>query len=153
MLYCGLRFNSWVENALNYLPNNVLNEINGKIAFTVLDSDACRVARQICEKNELIVLSHWIFPKDCISESDKEARYFVFCVLHEVAHVVLKHKSPLFDGLLVQENEQQESESNELAIIWFNTHIAKLDHLDLPPISIEEIREQQERNQKRLSEL
>jgi len=139
--------------ALKYLPDDIFDNIEGKIAFTVLNSDACRVARQICETNELIVLSHWIFPKGCISESDKESRYFIFCVLHEIAHAVLRHKSPLFDKLSVKENEKQESEAKKLAIAWYNDHVAEFKNLGLPPISIEEIREQQERNQKRLAEL
>ena len=148
MLFCGLRNDIWVEMALKYLPDDIMEEIDGKIAITVLNSDACRLAQKICKHEEIIILSPWIFPYKFTRETDKEARYFIFCILHEVAHAILKHSPP--DELSVQNNQAQETEADTYALKWFNDYASESSNTGILPLSIEEIKVQQEKNQKRL---
>jgi hypothetical protein len=131
--------------ALDYLPINIIDNINGRVAFIMLNSDACRLTSIIREHEEVIILSPWIFPYKPFSENDKEIRYFIFCVLHEVAHIILKHKSPM--NCLLQEDERQENDATDLALKWFNGHVSE----EIPPLSFDEIRTQQELNQTRLA--
>lgn len=150
MLYCGRMKNIWVERALEYLPDDVFEEINDRIAITVLNSDACRLAQKISDKEEIIVLSPWLFSyiPPGTSEADKEWRYFIFAILHEVAHAVLKHSPP--DELKYQDNSSQEEEADTHALAWFNDYVSKNIEKGLSPITIDEIRETQTNYQKKL---
>jgi len=82
--------------ALSYLPKDISHEIDGKIAFTVLGSGRLPLAKEICNHEEIIILSPWIFsfipptPVKLIKNGDIS----FFCVLHEVAHAVRKHLPP-----------------------------------------------------------
>ena len=68
-------------------------------------------------------------------------RYFIFVVLHEIAHVVKNHRSPLLDKLTKEENEAQEKEADDLAIDWFNAYIATRNSPYLKSITPDEITE------------
>lgn len=142
--------NEFVKRALNYLPDEIFDKINGKIAITVLKSDACRLAPKICNHEEIILLSPWIYtyipPGSC--EADKETRYFIFCVLHEVAHVVFKHYPP--DELSGKENKDQEGEADRYALEWFNKYAFEHSDNSISHIAIEEIRVTQDKYQKKL---
>lgn len=149
MLYCGDESNnSLVETALGYLPDDISNQIDGRVAITVLSGDACRLGHKICAYEEIIILSPWIFgyipAGSC--EVDKEFKYLIFCVLHEIAHAILKHYPPY--KLSAKQNEEQEVEADKYAIKWFNEHV-KNSNIELTRISIEEIREIQQEYQKR----
>jgi hypothetical protein len=152
MLYCG-KYNGWVETALNYLPDNIFEKINGKVAITILKSDACRLAEKICNHNEIIVLSPWIFSfiPPGSSETDKELTYFIFCVLHEVAHVIFKHFPP--DEISAQENNDQEEEADRYAQEWFNEYASKHADRGIEKLNIQEIREQQINYQNKLKSI
>jgi len=148
MIYCGIMKNSWVEMAINYLPDDIFDKINGKVAFTVLKSDACRLGQKICRHEEIIILSPWIFPYKPITEVHKDSRYFIFCVLHEIAHAFLKHSPP--DELSPKINENQEAEADAYALKWFNDYASDNSIKGLLPLSIEEIRTHQEKNTNKL---
>jgi len=148
MLFCDYQDNRWVYQALKYLPDDIYDKIYGKVAFTCLTSDATRLGSTVCKHKEIIILSPWIFQFRC--ESDKEARYFIFCVLHEVAHVVFQHMPP--NQLPSEDNERQEKEANELALTWFNDHASKSGNKGILPICIEEIKRQQDENEERLKQ-
>jgi hypothetical protein len=142
MLHCGSRYNTWVENALHYMPPNILNEYKEKLAFVSTgQNDACRVARALCEQREIIVLSERILPKAKVNEASREVRYFTFVVLHEFAHVVKKHRSPLLDNLTPAEFEAQEKEAHELALTWYNAYVEAKANPHLPILMEEEIEE------------
>ena len=145
MLFCGLKNKLRVKMTLDYFSDNILENINGRVAFIILNSDACRLTSIIREHEEVIILSPWIFPYKTFSENDEGIRYFIFCVLHEVAHIILKHKCPM--NCSVQENERQEKDADDLALKWFNGHVSE----EIQPLSFDEIRDQQELNQKRLT--
>ena len=150
MLYCGAEIDRWVERALTYLPYDIFDKINGKIAFTILKSNACRLAQKICEHEEIIILSPWIFSYipagSC--ETDKEMRYFIFCILHEVAHVVLKHSPP--DEISVKQNTDQEDEANKSALKWFNNYALEHRNTDLTEFTIKEKIETEDRYETKL---
>ena len=150
MLYCGRMKNIWVERALEYLPVDVFEEINHRIAITVLNSDACRLAQKISVKEEIIILSPWLFSyiPPGSSEVDKEWRYLIFAILHEVAHAVLKHSPP--DELKPQDANSQEEEADIHALAWFNDYVSKNREKGLSSITIDEIREIQTKYQKKL---
>ncbi|MEW6427638.1 MAG: hypothetical protein AB1568_06340 [Thermodesulfobacteriota bacterium] len=148
MLECGGQHNQWVQNALHYyLPPEVLDEYKEKLVFiSTAHIDACRVARQYCEKREVIILSERILPKPGMSESHTAVRYFIFCVLHEIAHAVKNHKSPKFDKLSPEEFELQEKEADTIAMQWFNEGIEKRNNKFLKPLTMEEVKAKQDIN-------
>lgn len=145
MLYCGSRsYNSIARNALAYIPDNIKSWMVNNIGITVLNSDAFRLAHKIKDCKEVIVLSPWVFSyiPPGSSVDDDEYKYFIFCVLHEIAHAYCKHLPP--DELSNKENDLQESEANQMAIDWYNSHLkqdkslkrANLPELDLSQIEI-----------------
>lgn len=140
MIHCGIDSNIWIENALEYLPRDILCENGDKLAFiSTKESHACRLSRYLCEKREIIVISECIFPGNGSTEDNEKNRYFTFIILHEIAHAIKKHKSPLFDELTREEIQQQEKEADDLSISWFNEHINLRNNKWLKPITHEEI--------------
>jgi hypothetical protein len=152
ILDCRYWHNRWLEIALGYLPEDLLKNEKINLLFTsTATQDACRVARNYCNTREIILVSERILPSTNIHhQTDPKARYFIYVVLHEVAHAVRKHRSPLFDNLSKEECENQEKEANDLAMTWFNDHVGKLN---LPCITKEEINEAQEEQQKIMKKL
>ena len=148
MLDCGDRYNQWVEIALKYLPQAVLDENKENLVFlSTAHRDACRVARPYCENREVILLSERILPKQGANEGHPEVRNFIYTVLHEVVHAIKNHKSPKFDNLTEQEDQSQEDEADAIALEWFNEHVRELNNPYLKPITSEEIKSIQEKNQ------
>jgi hypothetical protein len=140
MLDCGERYNQWIENALHYLPREVLNKHKENLVFiSTAERDACRIARHYCESREVIILSDRILPKQNANEGQPEVRYFIFTVLHEIAHATKKHKSKKFDNLTEQETQAQEDEANIMALEWFNQYVEEQDSPFLKPLTMEKI--------------
>jgi len=154
MLHCGDRYNQWVQNALEYLPRDILDEHKARLAFVATaDRDGCRVARLLCQTREIIVLSECILPKAGADEGQPDVRYFIFVVLHEVVHAVKQHRSPLCDSLTQAEEAAQEREADDLAVEWFNAHIAALGNPYLQPLTRKDIDEAQARSQAAMDRL
>lgn len=155
MLDCGHEHNWWLELALNYLPEDVLDQHKESFLFTsTATRDACRVARHYCQTREVILLSERILPGQNVRvETDPKARYFIYVVLHEVAHAIRKHKSPKFDDLTNDEYEAQEKEADELAMSWFNEHVAKRNNEYLLPITKQEIEAAQDKNKELMEKM
>ena len=153
VLDCGYGHNGWLEIALGYLPEDLLENIEEDFLFTsTATRDACRVARYYCSTKEIILISERVLPStNIVYQTDPKARYFIYVVLHEVAHAIRKHKSPLFDDLLKEEVESQEKEADGLAMKWFNDHVGKSSNL--PPITKEEINTAQEEQQRIMKKL
>lgn len=150
MIACGILQNKWVEVALDYLPDDVFDKIDKEIAITCLLSDACRLGKEICNHEEIIILSPWIFSfiPPGSSEIDKELRYFIFCILHEVAHAVCKHLPPY--ELSPEKRQDQELEADRYALKWFNDYALENSKRGLTSLSIEEINKQKDIYQKKL---
>jgi len=152
VLDCGYRHNRWLEIALKYLPEDVLKNKEELLFTATATRDACRVARYYCKTREIILISERILPSMNIQyQTDPKARYFIYVVLHEVAHAIRRHKSPLLDDLSEEERKNQEKEADDLAMKWFNDHVGKLNNL--PPITKEEIEAAQEEQQKVMKKL
>jgi hypothetical protein len=148
ILNCGPKYNDWAEHALRCVPPAILWEYRDKLAVIGAGAmDACRVAPALRKNRELIVLSERIFPKKGANEGDSKVRYFIFVVLHEIAHVIKNHRSPLLDNLTEEENEAQEKEAETLAISWFNAYIKERNNPYLKSITTDEIAEAKARNQ------
>jgi hypothetical protein len=145
MIDCGcLIYNSWVEHALRYLPVEVFAKNKEDLTF-ISTTEACRISRHYCETREIIILADRIFPKG-VSHDQPEARYFIFSVLHEVAHAIKKHKSKKFDNLSDQEEQAQEDEADAIAIKWYDEYIER-NNFCMEPITIEEINDIRQKNQ------
>jgi hypothetical protein len=149
MLNCCPYHNRWLEQALRYLPPDVLDQNKERFLFTsTAHRDACRVARHYCKTREIILLSDRVLPSQLVKdETHPKARYFIYVVLHEVAHAIRNHKSQKFDGISSEENNAQEEEADGLAIRWFNEHIQKRNNPHLLPITQREIEVAQAENQ------
>lgn len=153
MLDCG-PYDRWVEIALGYLPRDVLDKHKEDLAFiSMAHRDGCRLARVLCETREVIVLSEHVLPKGHTDEGQADVRYFMYVVLHEVAHAIKKHRSPQYDSLTTEELEAQEREADTLALQWFNDHITALANPYLPAITPDEIAMAQAKSQEIMKEL
>ncbi len=148
MLDCGPDHNWWLERALEYLPQDVFAQNKERFLFTsTATRDACRLARHYCQTREVILLSERILPGQNVKdETHPKARYFIYVVLHEVAHAIKNHKSPIFDRLTNDEYEIQEKEADELAMSWFNEHVTKANNKYILPIAQQEIEAAQASN-------
>ena len=134
----------WVYHALQFLPPKLFDEWKDKLAFySTAGRDACRVSRTICREREIILLSETMIPKT--SEiTNPTGRYFIFAVLHEVAHAVGEHKPPAETA----DNLAQEKEADQIALAWFNEHVQLLGNPDLKKLVIEEVENARTKNQK-----
>ena len=148
MIDCGREYNQWVENALAYLPTEVLEEHKERLVF-ICTSDACRVARTHRENREIIFLADGLLPKQGAVENQPDVRYFIFAVLHEIVHAIKDHKSPKLDSLSERENAAQELEADGVAMEWFNRHVAERANTALPRLTQEELDTARTRDQVR----
>lgn len=148
MLHCGRRYNGWVQYALECLPSEVLDDLKDSLAFiSTSESDGCRVARALCEKREIIVLSERILPRRGMNEGDPEVRYLTFVVLHEVAHAYLKHRDPMFDDITPEEKVAQEEEADAVALRWYNGYVSNKANSNLPELNTSELEIAKSRSQ------
>lgn len=145
MLDCGDRYNLCVQNALEYIPRDILNEHKDRLAFFAMcQRDGCRLPRRVSETREIIILAEHVLRmcrgKD---EGQPEFRYLTYVVLHEVAHAIRRHRSPLYDSLTQEAVALQEAEADSLALEWFNAHVEMVSNPCLPRLTREEIAESQ----------
>lgn len=130
----------WIEIALAYIPNEVLGETASNLAIVSLGSiGACRLPDQYRQR-ELVLISDWMFPPAGDSEGDDTGRFFIVSVLHEIAHAICRHKSPLLDELAPEESRAQEDEADALAIRWFNQCVQRHGNEHMKPIERDEFR-------------
>ena len=128
----------WVEHALTHLPDEVAEAHSDRLAFvSMTNSDGRRLTPKFTVGRHVIVLSERIVPRRHVNEGSPEVRYFVFTILHEVAHAVSDHRPP--SEISPEENERQEQEANELAFQWFNDVLRAKAHPDLPPFTADEL--------------
>lgn len=155
VLDCRYWHNLWLKVALEYLPKNLFDQNAKGFLFTsTAYRDACRIARHYCQTREIILISERVLPgKKIVDETDPKARYFIYVVLHEVAHAVRKHKSPELDNLTKDEIEAQEREADVLAISWFNDHVRERKSEHLLPIKKQEIEAAQSKNKEMMKKI
>ena len=154
LFHCGDKYTFWVEKALEFLPEEILHLLKDKIAFfSTAQRDGCRIARQICEKMEIILLSERILPKKRATGDQRKVRYFIFAVLHEIVHVLKEHRSPLYDNLTQEEADADEKEADDLALSWYNEFYEKRNNRYFKLLTINEIDEIRGENKKLMKEL
>lgn len=153
-LYCGNnkddnKYDNWVKKALEFLPEEISQLPKDKLVFystICIDcNDAIIIPKQIRENRDIIILSERIFPKKDASEDQREVRYFIFAVLHEIAHAV-KHQSDLIGS--PEEEKTKNDEADGLAVSWYNKFVEKRNNPDLKQVTIEEINEIRAENEK-----
>jgi hypothetical protein len=117
---CSCEAQTNIIHAIQCIP---LSQIEGiKLLFVCIDSsDARRLVMENYEGFEIIVISEFVIPRNWKTEDEWSKKYFNYVVLHEVAHALLKHKSPR--NLTVEQNNEQENEADELAMSWFNEYL------------------------------
>jgi hypothetical protein len=132
------------EWALSYLPQHIREEWWGRIAFVCPNnSDGKRLTQWFRKDREIIVLSEHIVPSSFSGETDTAVRYFIFVVLHEIAHAISNDKS---ETELSNENyRRQEARADSFALEWFNNYIDAKSNSGLPRLTIEEIKQAQKR--------
>lgn len=142
---CGRDGNFWGNYALGCLPDEVLTQCGDRLAFvSTTESDGRRLTQRFCEGRDIVVLSERIVPKGHRSEADAQVRYFVFAVLHEVAHAYCDHRPP--NEISKDENDAQEAEANALAFQWFNDFIGQENRPALPEFTQQELERAQAAN-------
>ena len=132
---CSYEAKYWVDRAIGWLPSDVVEHLAGRLAIVCVDSsDGRRLTSEFCQGRQLIILSERIVPRGCLSEDDSRVRYFIFVVMHEIAHAICDHQAPR--ELPVLSAEGQEDEADVLAYKWLNEH---LETTDQPRFSTEEL--------------
>ena len=114
---------SCLTKALKYLPVEIQEWVSNNTAFfsTFGKRYGSRLSPTMCSTKEIIYLSEKTFPLDFI-ENSLPTQYFIFVVLHEVAHAKFKHDCDNQERKLHPDNDPLESEANKQAITWFNLH-------------------------------
>lgn len=129
-----------IRSALKYLPQGVLDHLAEELTIlTMTDKAATRLSRPLCETKEIIFISDRIFPRVGFLESESGFRFFVFVVMHEIAHAYLKHKCPVYDGIGRDAVNKQEREADLLARDWYNEYVAAHPEIEIPQITCEEM--------------
>jgi hypothetical protein len=154
MIDCGDRGKFWVEVALGYLPEEVLNQNKENIVFVDMSNkDGCRLTKKFCEEKDIIILSEHILPKHGAHEGEPSVRYYIYVVLHEFAHAIKNHKSPRYDPLTKEDIASQETEANEMALKWFNDYVSSQGNPYMKLLSKEEIKIAMDKNIKLMEQM
>ena len=142
MFSCCPQVETLIRHALQCLPDDVVDAVGDRLAFVYMDSDGRRLTREFCDNREIIILSERIFPWDWSIESEPRVRYFMFVVLHEVAHAYCDHQAP--NAISPEDGAKQEGQADELAFSWFNEYLKSKDE---KPFSIDELASTKKENQ------
>jgi hypothetical protein len=124
VIECGEDFKGIVRAALDYVPKEILQGLEDNIAiFSCPSCDGKRISIEWLKNRDIIniiILPERIFYYAKNRPfSRPEGRYFVYIVLHEIAHAFKEHLPPL--EVNEAEIERQENEAKDLAIEWFNS--------------------------------
>lgn len=118
-----------IKAALEFLPDDILEKWKDQLAILTMDRrHGIRVSEDIRKNKELIFLSDKVWPPVTAKETDLPFRFFAFVVLHEIAHVELKHTT--------QNKDEEEPEADKKAMEWFNAHMEKLNISKTEPIPL-----------------
>ena len=146
MFDCSYDAKSWIIYALNCLSADVFERCRDRLAFVCMDtSDGRRLTPEFMEGREIIVLSERIVPRGCLAEDHPKVRYFVFVVLHEIAHAVCQHRPP--NQITEEKYSAQEAEAHGLAFSWFNDYLRARKHPDLREFTEQELKQAQTTSQ------
>jgi hypothetical protein len=122
LLNCGDKGDFWAEHALLCLPDDIRNEWDDRLTIICMaESDGRRLTRKSREGKEIIVLAERIVPSSSSNEDSADVRYFVFALLHEVAHAINDDPPP--NECSKEENDAIEKRADNLAFQWFNSFL------------------------------
>jgi Zn-dependent peptidase ImmA (M78 family) len=114
LLNCGDKGDFWAEHALLCLPDDIRNEWDNRLTIICMaESDGRRLTRKSREGKEIIILAERIVPSSSSNEDSADVRYFVFALLHEIAHAIYDDPPPNENSK--EENEAIETRANSLA--------------------------------------
>lgn len=105
-----------IQRALEYIPEEVHTDIPETAIYTTTTRFGIVLGPDIRKKYEVVMLSDKIIPPSGTPDADRFFRFFVFTVLHEVAHIF---------------GCNSESDADETAMSWYNKHISEINS-DLP---------------------
>ena len=135
---CGEIGNHWLDAALEYLPHDIFARWSNSLAFLCTSqSDAKRLTLEFRENREIIVLSERIVPAERSDEGSSDVRYFIFAILHEIAHAVFQDRPPR--SITPTEGGKQEKRADGLAFQWMNDHLRAKNNPQLPEFTPEEL--------------
>jgi hypothetical protein len=106
--------------ALSILPKEIVDSVNRDVDFILLSAHDQNAAEQACsimleevpkEKKALIILTPLVFEYVGRPNGEKES---IRAILHEVAHVRLKHK-PYTDR---EDKKKKEEEADQQVVEW-----------------------------------
>jgi len=128
IVHVGVNNDGWINLALKYLPDDVLEWIEKNLIIVSNPERAgCRVPRSVCDEKEIIIISELLYPENGdYYAGDKEqnyspaVRYLIFIVLHEIAHAIHDDLSPTYAHLEEPEVKKQEDKADAQALEWFN---------------------------------
>lgn len=74
---------SWIETALSYLPEDIIEKEDSKLAVIGLGGiGGCRLPQDFRQR-EVLLLSDWVFPPVGQSEGDAAGQFFMrFCMVN-----------------------------------------------------------------------
>lgn len=134
----GSYHDPWVRFAFGYVPPEVRRSLANKVVIASTgDTDGKTLPASRTQGRAVILLSERMLPDKSASDGTPEGRYFVFIVLHELAHVHLKHPHPAEStpGRVAADEQKADAKALE----WFNRHVRKVGVPEEPEMTIEEV--------------
>ena len=97
-----------VALALSKVPKKIANRVLEECLFLMPSPGMMgfRISKKLLQGSNAIVLSEKLLEKD--------QKYIVLTILHEVGHFYLNHKNPVIDQL----SEEEERKQEEAAVRW-----------------------------------
>lgn len=105
-----------IDCALTYLPNRKRFKLGRFVSsiVTMYGNNGC--CFDLSEKR-VIFISEEIIPDKGIWNESSYYKWFIYTVLHESAHAILKHKPTVEDD---PRHIRQENHAKRLAMLWLN---------------------------------
>ena len=136
MFDCSHDAEFWIRHALGCVPAEMFERFDENLAFVCMDSsDGRRLTQEFRENHEIIILSERIVPRGCLAEDNSKVRYFMFVVLHEIAHAYCGHLAPT--AISPDENAAQEQDADKLAYRWFNGYLTSKNLPEFTELELE----------------
>jgi len=104
-----------LARTMSKLPTRVVDWAADNILFVSSDNDSYAFflpREEWNRKRNLVFLSEILKDQTTILQA--------FYVAHEIAHVKLRHRSPIFSDLSQEETDAQETDANDLARKWLS---------------------------------
>lgn len=107
---------SLIESALTYLPRSRHKKLE-ELVFSIVSMYGNNGCCFDLSYKRIIYISEEIIPDEGIVQGTLYYRWFVYTVLHECAHAILKHTAVSEDD---PQYTLQERQARRLALLWLN---------------------------------